>query len=378
MKRKLWIGIVVLIIICIAILLIVTQTNKEPEEIKLGAILSLTGDYAKWGETSRKGINLALEEINISDGINGRKVKMVFEDDQGSVRAATDAMTKLVTIDKVPFVIGTLLSTSTLAIAPIAEENKVILLSPASTAPKITNAGDYIFRNCASDELEGKEMANFAYNTLNISRAAIIYINNDYGVGLKSVFENEFQNLGGNVVTTESFEQGATDFRTQLIKIKAKEPESIYMPGYPPEMARILIQAKELGIETQFLSIVIFEDPRIIEIAGNAANGTIFSSRVYNPESDETEVREFVDDYKARFGSEPDIYAGLSYDAMKIAVLAIKQGGLESDKIKTALYEIKNFPGVSGMTTFDENGDVIKPIKMKVLKDGKFIWYERR
>jgi len=375
MKRNIWIGIGIIVVVALAIVLIVTQTKKEPGEIKIGAILPLTGDAAKWGETSKKGIDLAVEEINKAAGLKGRKVKVIYEDDQGSVKASTDAMTKLAAVDKVPLVIGTLFSSATLAIAPIAEKNKVVLLSPASTAPKITEAGNYIFRNCASDLLEGKEMAQFARENLKLGKIAVIYINNDYGVGLKDVFEAEFRNLGGMIAAFESFEQGGTDFRTQLTKIKAGKSEAIYMPGYPPEMARILRQARELGITTQFLSIVIFEDPTILEIAGDAAEGAIFSSRVYDPKSGETVVCNFVEAYKAKYESAPDIYAGLAYDAMRIVALAIERGGVKSDGIKNALYGIKDFPGVTGTTTFDENGDVIKPIKMKALKSGKFIWY---
>jgi len=378
MKRNIWIGIGIVVFVAFAILLNVTQIKKELAVIKIGAILPLTGDAAKWGETSKNGINLAMEEINKAGGINGMKVKIIYEDDQGRVKAATDAMTKLSTVDKVPLVIGTLFSSATLAIAPIAEKNKVVLLSPASTAPKITEAGDYIFRNCASDIFEGKAMSHFAHDTLNLKKIAVIYINNDYGVGLKNVFEAEFQRSGGKIVVSESFEQGATDFRTQLTKIKASNPEAIYMPGYPPEMARILRQAKELGIITQFLSIVIFEDPKILEIAGNAAEGTIFSSRVYDPKSEETVVRKFVDAYIAKYGSEPDIYAGLAYDAMKIAALAIERGRVKSDGIKKSLYGVKDFPGVTGTTTLDKNGDVMKPIRMKILKNGKYMWYKRR
>jgi len=351
---------------------------QPKSDIKIGAILPLTGDAAKWGQASKNAIDLAVEGINKSGGISGRKVAVLFEDDRGGVTDATNAMTKLVKVDKVPLVLGTLFSSATLAIAPIANENKVVLLSPASSAPKITQAGDFIFRNCASDVYEGGIMAGFVHDTLKYRKVGVAYINNDYGLGLKTEFETAFKAKGGEIVASEAFDQGATDFRSLLLKIKAAAPDAIYLPGYPPEMGRLLRQAKELGINKQFLSVVIFEDPRVLELAGGAAEGVIYSCQIFDPTSGEANVRKFVTAYKTKYGSDPDIYAGLSYDAMNIAALAIKNGGTTGGGIRDALYKIRDFPGVTGVTTFDQNGDVTKPIGLKMVRNGKFEWYTHR
>ncbi len=349
--------------------------EKQSEEIVIGAILPLTGDGAKWGETAKNAINMATNEINAEGGINGKKMKVIYEDDQGGPATGASVMTKLATVNKVPVVIGTLFSSVTLAMAPIAEGNKVVLISPASTAPKISQAGDYIFRNVAPDTFEAKEMATFAFKEMKFQHVAILYINNDYGLGLKEVFESEFKKLGGSILSEESFEQGGTDFRAQLTKIKNAKPDAVYMPGYPPEMAQIMKQAAELKLRTQFLSVTVFEDSKVLELAGQAADGVIYTTQVYDPEAKDEIVQKFVKAYKDRFNATPDIFAGLSYDATKIVALAMRQGGLQSEQIKKTLYTIKDFHGVTGLTTFDANGDVMKPIGIKVLKQGRFVWY---
>lgn len=362
---------IILILGITSIGLILGCANKE-KEINIGAILPLTGDGAKYGSASRKAIELALEEINGAGGVKGRKIKAIYEDSQGTPRIGISAMQKLITTDGVPAVIGDLFSSVTLAIAPVAEQNKVVVLSPSSSAPKITNAGDYIFRNCASDIFEGAIMGEYAFDSLGFKKVAILYINNDYGVGIRDVFKRQFTARGGIVVLEESFEQSSTDFRTQLTKIKSTDAQAIYVVGYK-ELGQLLRQAKEIGITSQFLSTVMFEDPDIIKTAGGAAEGVIYSARAYDPESKKGATYDFVQRFKEKYKETPDIFAALSYDAVKILALAMKQGGFTSDGIKGALYGIKHYPGLVGDTSFDENGDVIQPAVMKTVKQGKFI-----
>ncbi|MFZ3091499.1 MAG: ABC transporter substrate-binding protein [Nitrospirota bacterium] len=187
--------------------------KKEEKEIKIGAILPLTGDAAKWGNNTKNGIDLAVEKVNNAGGINGRKLKILYEDTQGTPKNGVAAIQKLITIEKVPAVIDDSMSTVTLAMSPIAEKSKVVLLATGATAPKISEAGDYIFRIWNSDDLEGKVSAKFVYDDLKLYNAAILYINNDYGNGLESVFKKAFEKLGGRIISSESFGQGDTDFR---------------------------------------------------------------------------------------------------------------------------------------------------------------------
>lgn len=369
MKRTLcW----VLIIGLIISLGMLGCAKKEEKEIKIGAIFALTGDAAMYGERAKRGVELALEEINKED-VRGRKINIVYEDSQGDSQKAVSAFQKLVELNKVKFIIGPLSSSEVLSIAPIAEKKKVIILTPTSSAPQITDAGDYIFRNCMSDLFDGAVLAEFVFKELQKKKAGIIYINNDFGIGLKESFKKRFSLLTGKIIIEESFERRDTDFRTQLSRIKAKNPDVLFLIGYA-EMGQILKQAKELGLKSQIVSFSSFEQPDIIEVAGDAAEGVYYTFQGFDSESEEEVVKNFTAKYKQQYNEDPDIFAALSYDALKIYAEALKEGGFNVEDVKRDLYGIKDFVGVTGKTSFDKNGDVIKPIGIKMVKNGKFVW----
>ena len=345
--------------------------KKDDNVIKIGAVLPLTGSAAVWGENARMGLEFALDEVNESGGVNGIKVRIILEDSQSDPAKAVSALQKLISTDKVSVVIGDIASSSVLAMAPIAEKEKVILFSPGASNPDISQAGKYIFRNWQSDALEGAVDAQFAYEVLGYRSISIVYVNNAYGNGLRSVFAQSFQLLGGEIPVSESFEQGATDIRSQLNKIKATNPEAVYMPGYPPEMALVLRQSTELGLELQFLSVQAFADPTILETAQNAADGVIFSI----PEPPDTSlfvVSNFVRKYKDRYNRMPGVCSDTGYDALKIIVWAMNQSGVSGPAIQSQLLKLSDFPGAAGVTNFDENGDVIKSFIFKTVINGEF------
>lgn len=352
-------------------------TKKEPKEIKIGAILPLTGDAAVWGNNTKEGIDLAVVEVNKKGGINGKQLKIIYEDTQGSPQNGVAAIQKLITVNKVPAVIDDSMSSVTLAMAPIAENNKVVLLSTGATAPKISEAGKYIFRIWNSDDLEGKVAAKFVYNDLKHKNAVVLYINNDYGKGLEYVFKNEFQGLGGTILLSDSFGQSDADFKSQLTKIKGLRPKTIYLVGYPKEISIILKQALELNIKSKIIGTVTFEDPHIIQLAGKAAEDVIYPYPV-EPDSKDAAVGEFLNKYKAVYNKEPGITADVGYDAVNMIVRSIQlSGGEVGVDIQKGLMMIKDFHGASGIMTFDKNGDVNKPIKMKTIKNNKFIWLNK-
>ena len=373
--KKIWIGVLILIIAALAVSLIVTQTKKEPEEIKIGAIFALTGDAAMYGESAKNGLELAIEELNKK--LLDKKITVVYEDNQGDPSKAVSSFQKLADVDKVKYIIGPLGTPEVLAIAPIAEKKKIIILTPTSSGPQLTQAGDYIFRNCMSDLIEGAALAEFVFKELKTRTAGILYINNDYGIGLRDAFKKRFDVLGGEILAEESFRRGDTDFRTQLLKIKFKNPRVLLLTGYA-EMGRILKQARELGIEIQVVSTSNFEMPEILEIAGNAAENIYYTYQGFDIESEEEVVKKFTNSYRAKYNKDPDIFAALTYDAMKILAKAIERGGTDVENVKKELYGIKNFIGVTGKTSFDKNGDVIKPIGIKKVEDGKFIWVNKK
>lgn len=372
--KKIWIRIGIIIIALVIVIFVVLTPNKSAT-IKIGTIIPLTGDNAVYGVALKRGMDLAIMEINSNGGIKGKKLDVIFEDDQADPQKGLSAFNKLMTIDKVPMVVGAMFSAVTLAIAPVAERNKILLLSPTSSAIELTKAGDYIFRIYPSDAYDGVFLADFAINKLNAKTASILSIQVTSVSAIVNVFKERFLELGGKILNEESYAEGASDFRTQLVKIKKSNPDIVFLPGYLREMAIQLTQAKELGLKKQILTISTFYDPKIFDLARDAADGVIFSTPFYDPESQDPTVRRFVDAFTKQYGEKPNIWAGYGYDSVKIAALAIERGGTKSDKIKEELYKIKDFPGVTGLTSFDKNGDVTKQLRILKAMNGKFIPY---
>ena len=371
--RHFWIYILVLSLVALIAIVEITTTNNK--DITIGAILPLTGDVASYGVAVRQGIEVAVDKVNNEGGVNNKSITIIYEDDKADPKEGLAAAKKLISINRVNAIIGAVPSSVTLAIAPTAESSKVVLLSPASSSPKITNQGDYIFRNYPSDELEGRLVAEFAI-AHNYSNAAVITINNDYGIGLNKVFCETFLQSKGKVIINETFLEGTTDFRTLLSKVKASNPDSIFIVGYSKELGTMVKQAKELGINSQFLSTVNFYDNQSIIAGGTAVEGVIFSSPVFDTKSPATNVQEFVASFKKRFGQEPDVWSAHGYDALLLLVEAMRTKGITSEDIKEGLYAIKNYPGVSGVTTFDKNGDVFKKAKFLTVRSGEFVPYQ--
>jgi branched-chain amino acid transport system substrate-binding protein len=370
--KKFWVWIGIAVVVILAVVLIVTQTRKEEKEIKIGVIAALTGDAAIYGVPAVQGIELAAEEINARGGINGKKIKLIIEDSKCNPQFGVNAANKLISKDKVKVIIGGICSSVTMAVAPIANKNKVILFSPQSAAPQIRYAGDFIFRNWPSSDIEGKIAAELAHNKLKLRKAAIVFINNDYGIGVKTSFINEFQKIGGNVVLEEGIDEGTTDFRTILAKIKNSNPEFIYLATYLKEGSKFLIQAKEIGLNISILAPDALCNEELIKLAGKAAEGIIVTTFAYNPESSQENIKRFVNSYKEKFGIIPNNYAAHGYDALMIIAQAISKVGYNAEKIRDYLYQLKDYPGVSGNTSFDEYGDVIKPPRIMIVKQRQF------
>jgi branched-chain amino acid transport system substrate-binding protein len=356
--KKLWIGIGLAVAVVLAIVMIVTQAKREPEEIKIGAILPLTGDGAVYGERFKKGIDLAFSEIN-SQNFIGKKVKLIYEDDKLEPNVGVSVFQKLVTVDKVPCVIGPISSGIVLAIAPLANKHKVAVLSPYASNYKITSAGPYIFRNYPSDAVQGVVCADVAIK-MGSKKAAILNINSDYGVGLKIIFEKEFTKQGGQIVYSESFNTGETDFRTYITKIKNSDADFVFLPGNEKEIELILIQAKELNLKLPIISTDSFLPEPIIKKVGKAAEGVIFTT-FYEYKGKEYEI--FYKKFKEKYKEPPTLLEGLGYDAMWVMAKAIKSviesgEGVSGPRLREALHKIK-VSGVTGEISFDKNGDLV-------------------
>jgi branched-chain amino acid transport system substrate-binding protein len=342
------------------------------EKILLGHIGSMTGDNATFGQSTDNGIRLAMDEQNKKGGIKGKQLDLRTLDDQGKPEEAAVAATRLITQDKVSIVLGEVASSRSLAIAPIADSNRVPMISNASTNPRVTKDGaktrPYVFRVCFIDPFQGTVMAKFARETLKVSKVAVLRdVGNDYSVGLAQFFSAKFHDLGGEIASDQSFKAGDQDFKAQLTAIKAKNPEAIYVPGYYTEVALIGRQARELGMKQSLMGGDGWDSEKLYEIAKGALDGSYFSNH-YAPEDPSPVIREFVRKYEATYKSVPDAMAVLGYDAANVGFDAMQRApDLSSSAIREAIEQTKGFQGVSGIITIDADHNAVKSaVVMKV------------
>lgn len=336
-------------------------TQQTGDTIKIGVYGDTTGATSSFGQSTKNGIQLAFEEINAAGGVNGKKLEMVFEDDQGTPEKAKTVISKLINQDKVAAVLGEVASSNSLAAAPVAQEAKVPMITPSSTNPKVTEVGDFISRVCFIDPFQGSVMAKFAANTLKAKTAAILGDNSsDYSKGLTQFFEQEFTKLGGTVITKQTYAQKDQDFKAQLTQMRDQKPDVIYIPGYYGEVGIIAKQARELGMNQPLLGGDGWDSPELWKLGGGALKNAYISNH-YSADNPAPEIQNFVKAYTAKFNVAPDSLAALAYDSAKVLADAIKRaGGTDSAKLKEAINSTKNFPGVTGTITLDDKRNAVK------------------
>lgn len=361
----------ILFILTLIFLLGCKQTDDSI--IKIGAILPLTGDAALYGNNAKEGIDLAVEKINAEGGILNRKIKVIYEDSKADPKTGVAAFQKLVDVDKVQSIIGGVSSSVTLAFAPLAEQKNIVVLSPAATSPKLSDAGNYIFRNWTSDAYEATVIADYAIDNLKINKLGILYLNNDYGIGLVNAVENEFQKNGKSIIITEGFAQNQKDYRVSLTKIRNANIDALYIISYPDETVNILKQIKELNITTTLLSTSAFQDDMIIRNSGKSAEDIIYPYPV-TPDTTQKSITIFYHSFEKKYGNKPGIVGDTGYDALLMIVEAMKnEKSISGESIQKGLMNLRNFEGASGNMSFDKNGDIVKEMKMMTVKNGTFI-----
>jgi len=352
----------------------VTPTDQV---VNLGGIEPMTGGSATFGISGKNGVDMAVAEFNTAGGatIGGVKttINYINEDDTGSPEVGASAAQKLINQDKVIGIIGPVLSKVSLAVAPIAQAAGVPMISPTSTNLGVTLVGDYIFRACFIDSFQGTVMANYAYNTLKVKTAAVLYDNgNDFNKGLAEVFKAVFEKDGGKVVSYEAFtdEDKTVDFKTQLTKIKAAKPEFLFLPNYYGASALILKQAREMGLNVPAGGCDGWDSTELVKIGGAAVEGGVFPSH-FSKDDPSPKVQAFVTAFTAKYGAAPDSFAALAYDATGLFLDAFKTAGsIKGSDIRDAMKNT-TFSGVSGDYKFDENRNPIKAAVLLQIKDGQ-------
>jgi branched-chain amino acid transport system substrate-binding protein len=341
-------------------------------DILVGFYGSLTGDGASFGQSSREGAELAVDELNAAGGVLGRKLRLLVEDDQSKPEEASNAVTKLVTQDKVVAVIGEVASRRTLAAAPISQKYQIPMITPASTNEKVTEVGDYVFRVCFIDPFQGEVLAKFAYNDLKARKVAILRDQaQDYSVGLTDSVQRNFTKLGGQVVAPVSYSTGDADFKAVLTRIRSEKPDVLFATGYYPEAAIITRQARELGMTMPILGGDGWVGDALQN--GREALKNTYISNHYSGDNPDPVVQNFVNSYKKRFNKDPDAIAALGYDAIKVLADSLtRANSTEGPKLRDAIASA-DVPGVTGRLKMNPKRNVDKPavVQEVTYADGK-------
>jgi branched-chain amino acid transport system substrate-binding protein len=352
-----------------------SDTNSP---IKIGEFASLTGSEATFGQSSHKGTQLAIDDLNASGGVLGRKVELHTEDNQSQAGQSATVVRKLISSDGVVAMLGEVASSRSLEAAPICQQSGIPMISPSSTNPKVTQVGDYIFRVCFLDSFQGgKVLSDFAGKTLKAHSVAVLKdVKSDYSLGLAKFFEDGFTGAGGKIVVEQNYSGGDKDFNAQLTSIKAANPDAVFVPGYYTEVGLIALQAKQLGINCPIFGGDGWESSSLAQIGGAAIEGDYFSTH-FSPDDPAPSAQNFVTKYKAKYNDAPDAMAALGYDSAMILADAMKRAGTtDGAKVREALAATKNFAGVTGNITIDPNRDASKPAVILQIKNGAFKYIE--
>lgn len=354
-----------------------SDASLEAETIKVGLNYELSGNVATYGQGLTEGIELAVEEINSNGGVLGKQIELVKADNKSDNAEAANVAAKLITRDKVVAILGPATSGNTKGAIPVATQHKVPLISASATADDITvdsngNVREFIFKTCFSDSFQGFIMANFAFEDLKVKNAAILMDNtSDYSKGLAKSFKERFESLGGTIVTEQAYQAKEKDFRAVLTNIKSGNPDVLYLPGYYEEVGLIVKQARDLGLNVPVLGGDGYDSPKLVELAGNEALNGVYFTNHYSSMDNSPEVIKFKEAFNAKYGKDPDAFNALGYDLAYFLADAIKRAGeAEPLKIREALEATKNFKGITGTLTVDENHNPIKAITIIEMKNG--------
>ena len=343
------------------------------EPIKIGQFASITGKEASLGQSSNNGTMMAIDDLNAAGGVLGRPLLLVTEDTQSKPGETATVVKKLISRDKVIALLGEVASSRSLEAAPIAQAAKIPMISPASTNPKVTETGAYIFRTCFIDPFQGPVMARFARERLKAKRVALVVSNSSaYSIGLAKFFREAFVANGGTIVLEQKYSEGDKDFKAQLTAIKAAGVDAVFNPGYYNEGALIVRQARDLGLTLPIFGADSWEAEALIQLGGKAMEGAYLCSH-YSPDDPSPRVQNFVAAYKKRFGSTPDSNASLGYDSVLVLVDAIRRAGTtERGALREAIATTRDFMAVTGKITIDSERNASKNAVIIQVKNGKF------
>ena len=342
---------------------------------KIGVMYPLTGDAAAYGLPIQKTTKYAADEINAKGGVNGKKLELIYEDSKCNPKDGNAAAQKLINIDKVKVIIGGVCSGETLGAAPLANDNKVVMVSPSATSPDITaKGGDFVFRLAPSDAFAGVVASDYAYNELKARKAAIVSETTDYSQGLRRVFKENFEKLGGQVLADETYNPEDTDFRTQATKIKAANADIVYVVPQTKAKGVLLVkQLKEAGAKQQLVTAEVLIGRDVVKENPADVDGIIGVEQKFDDKN--PKAAPILAKYKQDTKEEAPFpgYMSGAYDAVYLVADAIAKNGYDGEKIRDYLYAVKGYNGAVGKVSIDQNGDVVMDFSVKQIKNGELV-----
>lgn len=354
------------------------DTSAKAGSIKVAVVGPMTGDSAQYGEAFKRATELMAKKVNAAGGVNGKNIELQILDDKNDAKEAANVAQKLVANKDVAAVVGHFSSTACLAAAPIYQRGGLIELSPTSSHPDFTKQGTYMFRNINTQATEGPILANFAAKDLNAKKIAVVYVNNDWGITAKDNFIKSVKPLGADITAVEAFIAGQTkDFTPTLTKIKGTNPDLLFIAAMYSETGMITQQLKQINYTVPMLGTSSLNNEQLIKLAGPAVEGLYLTNNFYAGTPDPN-VQSFVKEFKEAYKVEPDQFAAVAYDSLGMLVEALKKSGPDRAKLRDELAKIKDYQGVTGKTSFNDNRDVLKDMVIMQIKDGKFTLYNRK
>ena len=347
---------------------------QQDKTVKFGAVLPLTGDWAIYGQPVRKGVELAFEHLKARTDLPF-PIELTIVDTASDPEKARALLQEQFEAGALA-VVGGVMTDEALAMVQIADEYDQVLISPSASTPQLTGISKNFYRVFPSDAREGATMGNFATQKLKAERVVIIATGQEYAKGVQQVFEDEFEQFGGEVLDLIEFPSVPSDLSGLVERVMTLSPDAVYLAAYAGELGQMIIGLRNLGYKGTIFTTSAFAAPEIIEQVGKPAEGVFLTQAAFDTASEDPIVQKFVQGFTERHGVLPDLYSAHGYDALMV----LAQAAIESGTIKTELWRgvraLRDFGGATGTVQFDERGDVQKFPRVYVVNNGELIDYE--
>jgi branched-chain amino acid transport system substrate-binding protein len=347
------------------------------DPIHIGLSAPLTGNYAEYGQLFQKAIDLGVEWINASGGVQGRPIVIIVGDSRADPKEAAALAHKFTSDTRIVAEIGDFSSTACLAAQPIYDRAGMVQLSPTASHPDFAPGSPWSFGIVGTQAGEGPFMARYAVQKLGKKRIAVLHIKNDWGIVSTDLFVKAAREMGADVVAVESYFESDKDFTGVLTKLRGLKPELLYIPSFYNEAALINKQREKLGwTDVTMMGPGSLYSPKLLEIGGDSVNG-LYTSAAFFPKDPRPEVQKFVKGFEAKYKATPNMFAAVAYDTVNLLAFVIAKTGPDRKAIRDELAKVRDYPGVTGTITFTERRDVVKEYRRLVIRNGDFTLYDK-